>query len=74
MRLRLNVQQLVADLGGPSTAARYLSNRGFRVSFKTISSWQVRDSLPMEAWLQICGVVLADTGKRLSLWRYIDVE
>lgn len=74
MKFALNVQRLVAELGGPSTAARYLSNRGFKVSVKAISHWQVRDSLPMDAWLRICEVVLADTGKRLDLWDYIEVE
>jgi hypothetical protein len=74
MSLTLNVQRLVADLGGPSVAARYLTNRGFDVSIKTVSAWQTRNSLPMEAWIRICGIVLADSGKRLNLWKYLEVN
>ena len=74
MKLTLNVRRLVADLGGPSIAARYLSSHGFEVEIKTVSSWQVRNSIPMEAWVSICGVVLKDTGKFPELRKYFDVE
>lgn len=74
MRLVLDVQQIVAELGGPSTAARYLSSHGFKVTVKAVSAWQVRNSLPMDAWLAICAAVFADRNKRLNLWDYIEVR
>lgn len=60
MKLSIDADRYIAEHGGVSETARYLTLKGYPVTRACVSKWGRKKMIPMSAWLRINAVERGD--------------
>jgi hypothetical protein len=73
---RFNYERLQKDLGFLLTDIPRLFSGlyGEEISKAAVYAWFARESMSVERLIQLLTIVRIETGKKLDVWRYIEVK